>query len=223
MSWRETLGVNPSTEAPQTHNSQNAQKHIRAGSCADIADFANGDTEQDSSRLLEALADACQGLDITPVEIQQALAAADIDDWHHGAISVDTMAAFARSLSQRREMDQGKCPDHYTEQATCKHCGPVWLWSPGEVEGCPWCRNRVSDRPIPRPCSVRCGECTHFERTDHLHLGHCVRGEPEAIAGLWDTDRRFCERFLPTPQQTYNGQPPPKGQKREVNFSNDSG
>ena len=28
-----------------------------------------------------------------------------------------------------------------------------------------------------------CGDCTHFERIDHPHLGHCVKGEPEAIAG----------------------------------------
>jgi len=54
-----------------------------------------------------------------------------------------------------------------------------------------------------------CGECVHFERIDHPHLGHCVKGEPEAIAGLWDTDRRYCERFLPRPQQTHNDQPRP--------------
>jgi hypothetical protein len=49
-----------------------------------------------------------------------------------------------------------------------------------------------------------CGGCIHFERTDHPHLGHCAKGEPEAIAGLWDTDRRHCARFLPTPRQTSN-------------------
>ncbi len=52
---------------------------------------------------------------------------------------------------------------------------------------------------------VICGDCIHFERIDHPHLGHCAKGEPEAIAGLWDTDRRYCERFLPRPQQTNNG------------------
>jgi len=163
--------------------------------------------------LLEALADACKGLDITPAEVKEALAAEDIEDWRNGAISADTLAAFARSLAQRREMDRGKRPDHYTERATCKHCGPIWLWFSGEVLGCPWCWNRVADRPIPRPCSVRCGDCTHFERIQsphaHPHLGHCAKNEPEAIAGLWDTDRRYCERFLPRPQQTHNDQPRP--------------
>jgi len=68
--------------------------------------------------LLETLADVCRGLDITPVEVKEALAPEDIDDWRKGAISGDTLATFARSLVQRREMDRGKRPAHYTEQAT---------------------------------------------------------------------------------------------------------
>ena len=175
--------------------------------------FCVWDSEQESSKLLEALADVCKGLDIKPAEVKEALAAEDIDDWRKGAISADTLAAFARSQVQRRKMDQGKRPDHYTEQATCKHCGPIWLWFSGEVLGCPWCWNRAADKPIPRPCSVRCGDCIHFERIQsphgHPHPGHCAKGESEAIAGLWDTDRRYCTRFLPRPQQTHNGQPRP--------------
>lgn len=66
---------------------------------------------------------------------------------------------------------------------------------------------------VPEPVTVNhpmtCGDCIHFERIDHPHLGHCARGEPEAIAGLWDTDRRYCERFLPRPQQIQNDQPRP--------------
>ena len=95
-------------------------------------------------------------------------------------------------------MDQGKVPGHYTHPATCKHCGPIWLWFSGDVLGCPWCWNRIAGRPIPRPYAVCCGSCTHFERIDHPHLGHCTAGQPEAIAGLWDNDRRYCERYLPS-------------------------
>lgn len=66
---------------------------------------------------------------------------------------------------------------------------------------------------VPEPVTANqpntCGECVHFERIDHPHLGHCAKGEPEAITGLWDTDRRYCERFLPRPQQTHNDQPRP--------------
>ena len=60
---------------------------------------------------------------------------------------------------------------------------------------------------------ITCGGCIHFERIiepfRHPHLGHCEKGEPEAIAGLWDTDQRYCERFLPRPQQTDNDQSKP--------------
>ncbi|WP_456412176.1 hypothetical protein [Thiolapillus sp.] len=70
---------------------------------------------------------------------------------------------------------------------------------------------------IPKPATINhpiiCGECIHFERITepfrHPHLGHCAKGEPEAIIGLWDTDRRYCERFLPKPRQTNSGQPRP--------------
>ncbi len=202
MSWRETLGVNPSTETPYTHNPHNAQKPSEPGNCADIADSAFRDSKEESSKLLEALADACQGIDITPIEVTEALAPEDIEDWHTGAISGHTLAAFARCLVQRREMDQGKRPDHYTQQAVCHHCGPIWSWFSGEVAGCPWCRNRIEDKPIPRPHSIRCGECTHYERTDHPHLGHCAKGEPEATAGLWNTDKRMCDKWLPLHQTT---------------------
>ena len=198
MSWRETLGVTPPAETPYTHNSQNTQKPTETGNCADIADSAYRDSEQESSRLLEALAGACRGLEITPVEVKQALAREDIDAWRKGTINGDTLTAFAHSVVQRREMDQGKRPTHYTEEATCKHCGPIWLWFSGDVLGCPWCWNRATGKPIPRPCPVLCGDCIHYERATHPHLGHCAKGRPEAIAGLWDSTQRYCDYFMPT-------------------------
>ena len=218
MSWRETLGVTPSNETVCAHNTQYTQKPSETGNCADSADSAYRDSEQERSKLLEALADACRGLGITPAEVEKALAPEDINDWHKGAISAETLGAFARSLTQRREMDQGKRPNYYTEQAICKHCGPIWLWHTGEVLGCPWCWNRAADKPIPRPHSIHCADCIHFKRIDHPHLGHCAKGEPEATAGLWDTDQRYCERFLPTQQQTNNNQPSPQGPKQKSEF-----
>ena len=47
---------------------------------------------------------------------------------------------------------------------------------------------------------MTCGGCVHFEWIDHPRLGHCAKGKPEAIAGLWDTDQRYCERFIPQPR-----------------------
>ena len=104
-----------------------------------------------TSTLDETLATACRDLSITPVEVYNALAQQDIDDWRKGDISTETLTAFACSLMQRREIEQGKVPTHFTEHATCKQCGPVWLWFSGEVLGCPWCWNRAAGLPIPRP------------------------------------------------------------------------
>lgn len=42
---------------------------------------------------------------------------------------------------------------------------------------------------------TRCCDCAHFKRADHPNLGHCAMGQPEAPAGLWDTDRRYCEQY----------------------------
>lgn len=51
-------------------------------------------------------------------------------------------------------------------------------------------------RELPPPdYTATCGACRHFQRIDHPNLGHCAQGEPEAPAGLWDTDRRWCEKF----------------------------
>lgn len=50
--------------------------------------------------------------------------------------------------------------------------------------------------PPPEPdYTATCGACKHFQRIDHPNLGHCAQGEPEAIAGLWDTDRRWCMKY----------------------------
>lgn len=192
MSWRETLGVTPSTEPPCPHNTQNEQnpphiadsaytaaegtqpKLLRSGwretlgaaaakdrtlaqnthdthkapkrpYFADIADSVH----REPSGLFTALAAACRGTGVTPAQAEGALA--PVDDWHNGALSPGTVAAFVRTLVQRRKMDRGERPAHYSEAANCERCGPVWLWFSGEVEGCPWCWNRLRGLPIPRP------------------------------------------------------------------------
>lgn len=202
MSWRDILGITRWAETADTHNSQNTQKPTERADCADIADSAFRKSEQENSKLLEALADASRSLDITPVEVKEALSREDIDDWRKGKISAEMLVAFARTLTHRRQMDKGERPDHFTEQAYCQHCGPIWLWTAGQFQGCPWCWNRTTNRPIPRPHSVRCSDCAHFENIDHPHLGHCTAHETENLAGLWDTDWRYCERYLPSPRQT---------------------
>lgn len=194
MSWREMLGSS-AQPVPSTQNVQYSQKLDQPILSADCADIAQ---EEKNSKLLEILSSACRGVAIEPVDLLNELSEEDIEAWELGDVSVDLLTAFADALVDRRLMNQGKRPAHFTERTECQLCGPVYLWSSETVLGCPWCYNRHNGLPIPRPGSVRCGYCIHFERIDyHPHLGHCATGEPEAIAGLWDSDRRYCLLFVP--------------------------
>lgn len=126
------------------------------------------------------------------------------EDWPEVRDDPAVLEALAHAVVTRRQREQGECPPHWTEHCECAGCGPVFLWpgSPARVLGCPWCFNRAEGRAIARPVAVTCGICRHFRRIDHPHLGHCAVGEPEAIAGLWDTDRRGCARWVQLEQNT---------------------
>ena len=60
------------------------------------------------------------------------------------------IAAELIEIVQMRE--RGEIPAHYISTTTCKHCGPVPIWNgcPPEVQGCPWCFNRIKGLPIPK-------------------------------------------------------------------------
>jgi hypothetical protein len=190
MSWREVLGMMDSTQQSYTHNTHNTQNAHNLNNIAVSADYA-----EDNSKLLEALSAATADQPITPAALHDVLTKKDIEKFRTGKYTTETFMALARSMVLRRELNQGKVPSRFTKQATCKQCGPVWLWDSGEVVFCPWCLNRAEGKPIPRPVAVTCGTCWHFQRIDHPHLGHCGKGEPEAIVGNWDTDRRWCDYF----------------------------
>lgn len=193
MSWRAILDGGAALPAPAPQYSQNPQNPPPGGSFEDI-----GDSGERDSQLREALASACVGVAITPTEVRDSLAADDVADWAAGRLAGETLAAFARALVARREMDAGARPAAYQYPATCRQCGPIWLYAPGKVHGCTWCWNRLAGRPIPRPVLVRCGECRHFARTPyHPRLGRCQAGEPMAAAGNWDSDQRPCPHWLP--------------------------
>ena len=36
-----------------------------------------------------------------------------------------------------------------------------------------------------------------LKKADHPNLGHCSKGEAEAIAGSLDTDLRYCNMYIP--------------------------
>ena len=148
-----------------------------------------------SSLLDNAIFTTISDLPITADEIQTALDKEDIENWNSSKTSTISLVNRAIIALARSEINQGNIPAYFTKKAVCALCGPVWLWFEGNVSGCPWCGNRTRDLPIPRPRAVCCADCFHFKRIDHPHLGHCVKGEPEAISGLWDTDRRNCDRW----------------------------
>ena len=53
------------------------------------------------------------------------------------------------AITEMRE--RGIVPEHYTAETECKHCGPVPIFEgcPPNVNGCPWCFNRIKGLPIP--------------------------------------------------------------------------
>jgi hypothetical protein len=148
------------------------------------------------SLLDKSIVMAIGDLPVTVAEIRQALHEDEIEGWNQCRVSTISLVNKAIITLARAEINQGSIPAYFKNGAFCEQCGPVWLWFEGNVSGCPWCANRINDLPIPRPQVVCCGDCKHFGRIDHPHLGHCAKGEPEAIAGNWDTDRRWCDYFI---------------------------
>ncbi|WP_115709993.1 hypothetical protein [Legionella sainthelensi] len=187
MSWRENLEVNSNAQYPQ-----NTQKSATKGNFVHIANSA-----ERKSKLLEILSSLCHGLSITPQEVFNGLKEDNFKDWCEGHVSNDALKAFAELLVENRDIKASKKPANFSKQANCKLCGPIWWDTTQTVNYCPWCQNRKANKPIPRPIGIYCGDCIHFIRINHPHLGHCAQKQPEALAGLWDTDCRYCEMYLP--------------------------
>ncbi len=72
-------------------------------------------------------------------------------DWDEIANDPAQIKAFAELLMIGEMREKGIVPDHYTSETECKHCGPVPIWQgcPSEVNGCPWCLNRLKGLPVP--------------------------------------------------------------------------
>ena len=64
----------------------------------------------------------------------------------------------AREMVAIIEMrEKGIVPDHYTAETECRHCGavPIFEDCPPQVNGCPWCFNRIKGLPMPKRFSSR--------------------------------------------------------------------
>jgi hypothetical protein len=88
------------------------------------------------------------------------LAALDADDAY--TLSGDALRSFVRAQRDAELRSHGKVPPDETATAQCVRCGPIFiapevasvLPNIGGVPtaaGCPWCSNRKSGLPIPRP------------------------------------------------------------------------
>ena len=84
---------------------------------------------------------------------QDELKAVAGEEWPKIENDNPTLEALAQAIQTRRMREHGEVPPHYTEVTVCAHCGPVPIF-PGvgeQVEGCPWCFNRVRGLSVPRP------------------------------------------------------------------------
>jgi hypothetical protein len=99
-------------------------------------------------------------------------------------MTVDEETAIRAWLEHINERD----PDEITEVLTA--CN-------SDTEARAYFLRRAEEVP-PTPAPdywATCGACWHFHRIEHLNLGHCAKGAPEALAGLWDNVRRYCEQY----------------------------
>ena len=74
------------------------------------------------------------------------------DDWPLIKNDCESLFAFRQALITRRMIERGEVPEHYTGSTNCRWCGfvPIFEGCPSEVQGCPWCFNRIRGFPIPR-------------------------------------------------------------------------
>ena len=156
MNWRSILRGAKSDSPEQ--NSQNSQKTTSTVISANSANIAEPDPDDIRKQLLDAIEPACRGRELTAEEVVDKLSSDDISDWRNGRINNQTLATFARSLIELRAMETGQPPAHYIAVGYCEQCGPIWSWHGGRVSACPWCRNRLEGRPIPRPYQDATGD-----------------------------------------------------------------
>ena len=74
------------------------------------------------------------------------------DDWPLIKDDRESLLAFRQALMTRRMIERGEVPEHYTGSTNCRRCGfvPIFEGCPSEVQGCPWCFNRIRGFPLPR-------------------------------------------------------------------------
>jgi len=72
-------------------------------------------------------------------------------DWEKISESPEQLKALAELIMIDDMRHRGIVPDHYTSETECKRCGPIPIFEgcPPQVDGCPWCFNRLQGLPMP--------------------------------------------------------------------------
>ncbi len=72
-------------------------------------------------------------------------------DWEEISKSPEQLKALAELIMIEDMRQRGINPSHYTAATECRHCGtvPIFEGCPPQVDGCPWCLNRLAGLPMP--------------------------------------------------------------------------
>ncbi len=73
------------------------------------------------------------------------------DNWSYLEAHPEALAIHAKLYDESRQIAKGQIPEEFTSKVICIHCGEVWM-PPNSLNprnGCPWCFNRLAERPIP--------------------------------------------------------------------------
>jgi len=106
-----------------------------------------------SDTLADAASEAVTGMNqyITPEGLLAKLVPCDIAELEACTDPLPFLRSFAIACVWTDFRRQGIAPPTWGKPATCDKCGPVYLWAPIKVAGCPWCWNRLHNLRIPRP------------------------------------------------------------------------
>lgn len=86
---------------------------------------------------------------VTINDLQGALSDDDLHDPQ--LMTLKGLEALASAVRATRMREQGQIPPGWSAITSCRHCGPVPIWKgcPPDVQGCPWCLNRLAGQPMP--------------------------------------------------------------------------
>lgn len=106
-------------------------------------------------------------------------------------LSVEERQTILMWLNSINETDQKMIQITLNKCRTCSAAKQYCLQQANSMHKAELVENRL----------VTCGSCAYFQSTVHPFLGLCAKGEPEAPAGLVDTEHRYCTQYL---QKPYN-------------------